>query len=137
MEQYLFNLSQPVEDLGEARVQPNLWLLTGEEMPPLLFSPEEVSRILHVGRGKVYDLLRGGELRSVKVGGSRRISARALARLRRHPGRGRARVSPAKAANGCGSVFKRTDGRWCAALYVTEADGRRVRRRSTARVGRR
>jgi integrase len=34
-----------------------------------------------------------------------------------------------KAANGAGSVFLRKDGRWCGALYVTEADGRRVRRR--------
>jgi hypothetical protein len=34
-----------------------------------------------------------------------------------------------RAANGSGSVFLRTDGRWCAALYVTEADGRRIRRR--------
>lgn len=79
MEQYLFNLSQPVEDLGDARVQPNLWLLTSEEMPPLLFSCEEVARLLHVGRGKVYDLLRTGELRSIKVGGCRRVSAKALA----------------------------------------------------------
>ena len=38
MEQYLFNLSQPVEDLGDAKVQPNLWLLTCDELPPLLFS---------------------------------------------------------------------------------------------------
>lgn len=34
-----------------------------------------------------------------------------------------------KAVNGSGSVFQRADGRWCAALYVDEADGRRVRRR--------
>lgn len=34
-----------------------------------------------------------------------------------------------KARNGEGSIFKRNDGRWCGALYVTEADGRRVRRR--------
>lgn len=34
-----------------------------------------------------------------------------------------------KAPNGSGSIFKRRDGRWCGALYVTEADGRRVRRR--------
>ena len=78
MEQYLFSLSLPVEDLGDVRVQPNLWLLTGEEMPPLLFSAEEVARILHIGRGKVYDLMRSGDLRSVKVGGCRRISAFAL-----------------------------------------------------------
>ena len=34
-----------------------------------------------------------------------------------------------KAPNGAGSVFQRSDGRWCGALYVLEADGRRVRRR--------
>jgi len=34
-----------------------------------------------------------------------------------------------RAANGEGSIFLRRDGRWCGALYVTEADGRRVRRR--------
>ena len=34
-----------------------------------------------------------------------------------------------RAANGSGSIFKRKDGRWCAAFYITEADGRRVRQR--------
>ena len=34
-----------------------------------------------------------------------------------------------RAANGSGSVFKRADGRWCAAIFVTEADGRSVRQR--------
>ncbi len=79
MEQYLFNLSHPAEDLGEIRVQPNLWLLTADELPPLLFSAEEVARLLHISRGKVYDLIRARELRSVKVGGCRRVSAKALA----------------------------------------------------------
>lgn len=78
MEQYLFNLSRPVEDLGPARVQPNLWLLTSDEVPPLLFSPEEVAGVLKIGRGKVYELIRSGDLRSVKVGGRRRVSAMAL-----------------------------------------------------------
>lgn len=78
MEQYLFSLSSPVEDLGEARVQPNLWLLTEEEIPPLLFTTQEVANLLSVSRGKVYDLLRCGELRSVLVGGSRRVSAFAI-----------------------------------------------------------
>lgn len=32
-----------------------------------------------------------------------------------------------RAPNGSGSVWRRKDGRWVAALYVTEADGRRVR----------
>jgi len=34
---------------------------------------------LRVGRSKVYELMRAGSLRSVKIGGSRRISATALA----------------------------------------------------------
>ena len=59
-------------------VQPNLWLLTSEEIPPLLFTPEEAARLLMVGREKVYKLIQRRELRSIKVGQSRRISARAL-----------------------------------------------------------
>lgn len=79
VEQYLFNLSRPAEDLGEVRVQPNLWLLTADEMPPLLFSCEEVARLLHVGRSRVYELIRRRELRSVRIGVTRRVSAKALA----------------------------------------------------------
>lgn len=79
MEQYLFNLSQPGED-GElqAVVTPNLWLLSSEEIPPILFTTEEVGRLLKIGKCRVYDLIRQHELRSVKVGASRRVSARAL-----------------------------------------------------------
>ncbi len=46
--------------------------------PALLFTAEEAAGALHVGRSKVYELMRSGELRSVKIGGSRRISAAAL-----------------------------------------------------------
>ena len=45
----------------------------------LLLTPEEAAKALRVGRSKVYDLIRSGALRSVKIGGSRRISATALA----------------------------------------------------------
>jgi excisionase family DNA binding protein len=45
----------------------------------LLLTPEEAARALRVGRSKVYDLMRAGQLRSVKIGGSRRVSAQALA----------------------------------------------------------
>jgi integrase len=37
-------------------------------------------------------------------------------------------------ANGEGSVYRRKDGRWGGALYVTEADGRRVRRQVYGRT---
>ena len=79
MEQYLFNLSDASEsnDL-EAVVRPNIWLLSSEEIPPLLFKTSEVARLLGIGQCRVYDLIRGRELRSVKVGASRRVSARAL-----------------------------------------------------------
>jgi excisionase family DNA binding protein len=38
-----------------------------------LFSVVEVSEFLGLGRSKVYELLYSGELKSVKIGGSRRI----------------------------------------------------------------
>ena len=37
-------------------------------------------------------------------------------------------TSRRRAPNGDGSVYRRQDGRWSAEIYVTEADGRRVRR---------
>jgi excisionase family DNA binding protein len=45
----------------------------------VLLTPEEAAQALRVGRSKVYELMRSGALRSVKIGGSRRISATALA----------------------------------------------------------
>jgi excisionase family DNA binding protein len=85
MEQYLFNLGSEREPDGVgnvdgvAGVRPNLWLMTAEELPPILFTTDEVARLLGIGKCRVYDLIRQRELRSVKVGASRRVSARALA----------------------------------------------------------
>lgn len=45
----------------------------------LLVTPEEAAERLRVGRSKVYELIRLGELRSLKIGGSRRITTEALA----------------------------------------------------------
>jgi excisionase family DNA binding protein len=44
----------------------------------LLLKPEEAAEQLRVGRPKVYELIREGKLRSVKIGGSRRIPYDAL-----------------------------------------------------------
>jgi excisionase family DNA binding protein len=46
--------------------------------PDLLTVPDVMAR-LRVGRHKVYDLIRSRQLRSVKLGGSRRIPVTALA----------------------------------------------------------
>lgn len=49
-----------------------------DEVPVLLMSPEAAARVLGVGRTKVYELMRSGALRSVRVGGLRRIPVEAL-----------------------------------------------------------
>ena len=38
-----------------------------------LLTVVEVARVLSIGRSKVYELLYAGELKSVKIGGSRRV----------------------------------------------------------------
>ena len=43
------------------------------------YTVEEVADLLHVGRDKVYYLLRTGQLRSIKIGKSRRITEAHLA----------------------------------------------------------
>ncbi|WIX78679.1 helix-turn-helix domain-containing protein [Amycolatopsis carbonis] len=43
------------------------------EHEPLLLRVEEAARLLSIGRTRVYDLVRSGALKSVKVFGARRI----------------------------------------------------------------
>ena len=50
----------------------------GNGLPVLLVRPEDAARALGVGRTKVYELMRSGALRSVRVGGLRRIPVAAL-----------------------------------------------------------
>jgi excisionase family DNA binding protein len=45
------------------------------------YTVEEVAEILHVGRDKVYYLLRTGQLRSIKIDKLRRITDQHLAAL--------------------------------------------------------
>ncbi len=47
-------------------------------MEKLLLSPAEAAEHLSIGRSKVYELMRLGQLRSVKIGGCRRIPRAAL-----------------------------------------------------------
>jgi len=43
------------------------------------YTVEQVAEILHVGRDKVYHLIRTGQLRSIKIGKLRRITSEHLA----------------------------------------------------------
>jgi excisionase family DNA binding protein len=45
----------------------------------VLLRPEEVAKALGVGRTTVFELIRVGELRSVKIGKSRRVPTAAVA----------------------------------------------------------
>jgi excisionase family DNA binding protein len=47
-------------------------------MEKLLLSPAEAAAHLSIGRSKVYELMRLGQLRSVKIGALRRIPQAAL-----------------------------------------------------------
>jgi excisionase family DNA binding protein len=48
------------------------------EIPILLVCPEDAARALGIGRTKVYELMRSGALRSVRLDGSRRVPLTAL-----------------------------------------------------------
>lgn len=52
---------------------------TTETTERLLLRPAEAAARLGIGRTKLYELMASGELRSVKIGGARRVSATALA----------------------------------------------------------
>lgn len=47
-------------------------------MAQLLLRPEEAAKALGVGRSTVFELIRAGELRSVKIGKLRRIPSEAV-----------------------------------------------------------
>ena len=44
----------------------------------VLLTPEQAADALGIGRWKLYDLLRHGRLRSIRIGSCRRISTAAL-----------------------------------------------------------
>jgi excisionase family DNA binding protein len=46
--------------------------------PTMLLTVEETARELHIARRRVYGLVRTGDLPSVKIGKSRRISRQAI-----------------------------------------------------------
>jgi excisionase family DNA binding protein len=60
----------------EETVMDETTTVAGEQ---LLLRPVEAARQLGIGRTKLYELMASGQLRSVKIGGARRVSATALA----------------------------------------------------------
>ena len=58
------------------------------------YSPLEVTAILSCGRSKVYELMESGDLKSVKMGGLRRIPQPALVEYQQQLERDAARECP-------------------------------------------
>lgn len=50
----------------------------GAKPAKLLLTPEEAAEVLSMSRARVYDLMRRGQLRSVKIGKIRRVPVAAL-----------------------------------------------------------
>jgi excisionase family DNA binding protein len=48
------------------------------QMAVLLYTVEEAARLLNISHWKVFELIRLNELRSVKIGGLRRVPAKAI-----------------------------------------------------------
>ena len=67
-------------------------------MNALLHTVEETAEILRISRWKVFALIRTNELRSVKIGGSRRIPHRAIEEYLERLLEGRADADRAEAA---------------------------------------
>jgi excisionase family DNA binding protein len=67
-------IGQPLGESGESDDSENDQLVrTSRTLVLQLFTVVEVAKILGIGRSKVYELLYRGELKSVKIGGSRRV----------------------------------------------------------------
>jgi len=76
---YLYPINQPVETIdGVVEVRPVVWLMTSEETPHLLMTPDEAAMLLGVDHSKVIGLIGLGALRTVDVAGETRVSLCAL-----------------------------------------------------------
>ena len=53
-------------------------MTAAQHVERLLYTPEEAAKALAISRALVYDLVNRGEIRSLKIGASRRITPTAL-----------------------------------------------------------
>lgn len=52
--------------------------MRGDHLQKLLLTPEEAAEVIGIGRSKMYELIRRGEIRSVKIGALRRVPFKAV-----------------------------------------------------------
>ena len=66
---------------GEGRfrhARPDALVIPEDVMDKLLLTPTEAANTLGIGRSKVYELLKNGQLQSVHIGACRRVPTEAL-----------------------------------------------------------
>ena len=63
-------------DTGLGRVRMNN--VTGLDRPRVLYRIDEAAELLSISKSRVYELVRSGQIRTVKVGKSHRVPARSL-----------------------------------------------------------
>lgn len=80
MKNSLFNLTPPdgEEVDGTVTVRPNVWLLTSDDVAPLLLSVNSAARCLGVDVDEIGHLVGNGDLAGVEVGGQAAIQAASL-----------------------------------------------------------
>lgn len=52
-----------------------------EQVPTMVYTPEEVAACLRIGRNKCYDLIRAGQIRALHLGRTYRIPHQEMTRL--------------------------------------------------------
>ena len=67
-EEKLYPIYRPVEDVdGAVEVRPVVWLMTSDETPHMLMTPDEAASLLSVDRNAVLGLISFGALQSVRI----------------------------------------------------------------------
>ena len=95
---------------------------------PVALTVPEVMTALRISRSKVYDLIRSKKLGSFTEGRSRRIAADSLASYIRTKTEENTPDGEARPEFSAGTVTRRKDGRYQAAVYVMQPDGTRARK---------
>ena len=78
-QEYLYPIFRPVETVdGVVEVRPVVWLMTADETPHMLMTPDEAAMLLSVDLAAVMGLIGLGALRSVEIAGETRVPMCAL-----------------------------------------------------------
>ena len=70
-----------IEEMVERRLAQALEGSNQNPWPPVLYTIDQAAEVLHLKRGSIYNLVKAGELKLIKIGRSSRITQEELTRL--------------------------------------------------------